>query len=60
LKNELRLKIFPLTLSAGKKLFGDDTIPKAFTLTESLVTPTGVIIACYKRTGEVKTGTIGA
>jgi dihydrofolate reductase len=60
LVDELWLLIHPLTLGTGKKLFGDGTIPAAFTLTESLVSPTGVIIANYKRAGEVKTGTIGA
>ena len=60
LVDELRLKIYPLTLGKGKKLFADAAIPAAFTLTESLVTTTGVIIANYKRAGEVKTGSIGA
>ena len=60
LVDELWLLIHPLTLGTGKKLFGDGTIPAAFTLTESLVSPTGVIIANYKRAGEVKTGNIGA
>src|SRR5688572_2620400 len=55
-----KLKNYPLTLGKGKKLFRDGTIPAAFTLTESLVTPTGVIIANYKRSGEVKTGSLGA
>ncbi len=57
--DELRLKIFPLTLGKGKKLFDNGMIPAAFTLTESTVTTTGVNIAYYKRDGEVKTGTIG-
>jgi dihydrofolate reductase len=60
LVDELWLKIHPLTLGKGKKLFEKGTIPAAFTLTESLVTPSGVIIANYKRAGKVKTGTIGA
>ena len=59
LVDELWLKIFPVTLGNGKRLFGDGTIPAAFTLTESLVTPNGVIFANYKRAGEVKTGTVG-
>ena len=58
LVDELCLKIYPLTLGIGKKLFDGGAIPAAFTLSESLVTPSGVIIATYKRTGEVKTGTI--
>jgi len=60
LVDELRLKIHPLTLGNGKKLFDNGTIPAAFTLTESLITPGGVIIAAYRRAGKVKTGTVGA
>jgi len=60
LVDELRLKIHPLTLAKGKKLFDNGPIPAAFTLVESSVTSTGVIIASYKRAGKVKTGTVGA
>jgi dihydrofolate reductase len=60
LVDELWLKTFPVTLGNGKRLFGEGTIPAAFTLTDSLVTPNGVIFANYERAGEVKTGTIGA
>jgi dihydrofolate reductase len=59
LVDELRLKIFPLTLGKGKKFFDNGTIAAAFTVTDSLVTTTGVIIANYKRAGKVKTGTVG-
>ncbi len=59
LVDELWLKIHPLTLGKGKKLFDKGTIPAAFALTESIVTPSGVIIANYKRAGKIKTGTIG-
>lgn len=59
LVDELWLKTFPVTLGTGKRLFGEGTIPAAFTLTDSLVSPNGVIFANYKRAGEVKTGTIG-
>lgn len=59
LVDEIWLKIYPLTLGKGKKLFDKGTIPAAFKISESLVTPGGVIIANYKRAGEVKTGTIG-
>jgi dihydrofolate reductase len=58
LVDELRLKIYPLTLGKGKKLFGDGAIPAAFTLIDSTVTTKGVIIANYKRAGDVKTGTV--
>jgi dihydrofolate reductase len=60
LVDELRLKIHPLTLGKGKKLFDNGTMPAAFTLTESIVTAGGVIIASYQRAGKVKTGTIGS
>lgn len=60
LVDELWLKTFPVTLGTGKRLFGEGTIPAAFTVTDSLVTPNGVIFANYKRAGEVKTGTVGA
>jgi dihydrofolate reductase len=59
LVDELWLKIFPITLNKGKRLFGEGTMPVAFTLTESTVTPSGVIIANYKRSGKVETGNIG-
>jgi dihydrofolate reductase len=60
LVDELWLIIHPLTLGKGKKLFDNGAIPAAFTLRESTVTPSGVIIANYKRAGKVKTGTVGA
>jgi dihydrofolate reductase len=56
LVDELWLKIFPVTLGTGKRLFDAGTIPAAFTLIESKVSPSGVIIASYKRAGKVKTG----
>jgi dihydrofolate reductase len=60
LVDELWLMTFPITLGTGKRLFGEGTIPAAFTLTDSLVTANGVIFANYQRAGGVKTGTIGA
>ena len=59
LVDELWFGIYPLTLGKGKKLFDNGPIPAAFTLIESTVTSTGVIIANYKRAGKVKTGTVG-
>ena len=60
LVDELWLKIFPLTLGKGKKIFNYGSIPAAFTLTESTVTPSGVIFANYRRAGKVETGTVGS
>jgi len=58
LVDEIKLKIHPLTLGKGKKLFDKGTIPAAFTLVENTITPSGVIIAYYKRAGTVKTGNV--
>jgi len=59
LVDEFWLKIYPLTLGSGKRLFVDGTIPAAFKVTESKVSPSGVIIVNYERAGEVQTGTVG-
>jgi len=56
LADELWLKIFPITLGSGKRLFAEGTIPAAFKLSGSEVSPSGVIFANYQRVGEVRTG----
>jgi len=55
--DELRLRIFPVTLGSGKRLFAEGTIPAAFTLLDSEALPSGVILANYKRSGELKART---
>jgi dihydrofolate reductase len=57
LVDELWLKIFPVVLGKGKPLFGEGTIPAAFKLTDSKASPSGVIIASYRRDGDVRLGT---
>ncbi len=56
--DELWLKIYPITLGMGKRLFAGGTIPAAFTIHESAISPSGVIVATFKRAGEVKTGSL--
>ena len=58
LVDEFWLKIYPLTLGSGKRLFVEGTIPAAFKLTESQVSPTGIIIVNYKRAGAVTTNSV--
>jgi len=58
LVDEFWLKIFPITLGQGKRLFADGTIPAAFKLLECEVSPAGVIVASYVRAGEVRTGSM--
>lgn len=60
LVDELWLKIFPITLGNGKRLFAEGTIPQAFKLSKNEVTTTGVIFASYIREGAVKTGTFAS
>lgn len=56
LADELWLKIYPVTLGQGKRLFAEGVTPAAFELIDSKTTPQGVIFASYKRAGDVKTG----
>jgi dihydrofolate reductase len=56
LVDELWLKIFPITLGRGKRLFAEGTIPVGFKLLASDISPSGVIVATYMRAGEVRTG----
>jgi dihydrofolate reductase len=57
LVDELRLLIHPVVLGRGKRLFGDNAQASAFTLAHSTITPGGVLITRYVRSGEVRTGT---
>jgi dihydrofolate reductase len=60
LVDELWLKIFPVTLGSGKRLFGEGTSPAAFKVVSSTTSPSGVIVASYRRDGEVKTGSFAS
>ncbi len=59
LVDEFWLNIHPVILGKGKKLFNDNVLPASFKLVDNFITPSGVILANYKRAGEVKTGTMG-
>ncbi len=54
--DEFWLRIFPITLGTGKRMFAEGTMPVAFSLQEAKTSSRGVIVASYKRAGEVKTG----
>jgi dihydrofolate reductase len=58
LVDELRLRIFPVTIGTGKRLFAQGTIPAAFELIDSKALTSGVILANYKRSGETKAGSL--
>ena len=56
LVDEFRLKIFPLVLGTGKRLFDGGTVPTGFEVASSQVTPSGVIAASYRSGAEIKYG----
>ncbi len=57
--DEFWLKIFPVTIGQGKRLFGEGTIPAKFKLIECKTSPSGVLIASYTRNGALQTGSFG-
>ena len=59
LVDEFWLNIHPVILGKGKKLFSDDAVAASFKLVDNFITNSGVILANYRRAGEVKTGTVG-
>ncbi|OAI39400.1 riboflavin biosynthesis protein RibD [bacterium SCGC AG-212-C10] len=58
LVDEFWLKIYPLTLGTGKRLFQDGAIPAAFKMTDGQVSRAGIILANYARAGDVATGNV--
>jgi dihydrofolate reductase len=57
LVDELWLKIYPITLGTGKRLFASGTVPAAFKAKECKLTPSGVMLVKYEKSGVVKIGT---
>ncbi len=45
------LMLYPLTLGVGKRLFAQGTPPAAFAVTDSQLTPSGILVATYARAG---------
>lgn len=58
LVDELHLRIFPITLGKGKRLFDGGQIPAAFRLESCTPSESGVIFANFKRAGEIETGSM--
>ena len=55
--DEFTLRVFPLVLGSGKRLFGNGTMPAALKLVDTKVSATGVITSTYRRAGEINAGT---
>jgi dihydrofolate reductase len=56
LVDEYRLWVFPVVVGAGKRLFGEGTVPAALKLVDSTISSTGVVIGTYVPAGELVTG----
>jgi dihydrofolate reductase len=59
LVDELWLKIYPVSLGKGKRLCSEGDFPRGYELVESKTTPSGVIVANYRRAGDIKFGLFG-
>lgn len=60
LVDRYRLKVFPVLIGSGKRLFGGGTLPAALRLVESTTSAKGVTMSTYVRDGELRTGFYGA
>jgi dihydrofolate reductase len=60
LVDEFRLKIYPLVLGEGKRLFDGGTVPAGLELASSQVSSSGVIMATYRSGAEIKYGSFAA
>jgi dihydrofolate reductase len=60
LVDEFRLKIYPLVLGKGKRLFDGGTVPAGLELASSQVSSSGVIMATYRSGAEIKYGSFAA
>lgn len=56
LVDEIKTFTVPVVLGGGKKLFADGSAPRRYKLATSRVSSTGLVIAHYKRDGEIKIG----
>jgi dihydrofolate reductase len=56
LVDEVRVWIFPVVVGAGKRLFGDGTVPAGLQLVECVTSGTGVLMATYQPAGEIRKG----
>jgi len=54
--DDLWLKIYPVTIGTGKRLFASGTVPAAFNVKECKLTSSGVILAKYEKSGEIQLG----
>ena len=54
----LRIWQFPVVIGAGKRLFGEGTIPGSFRLVDTQQTTAGAVLHVYERAGGLKYGEV--
>ena len=57
--DELRLLVFPVVIGTGKRLFGTGTRPAAMALVSLDHSRSGVLMATYRRAGDIELGSFG-
>ena len=57
LVDEHRLFVYPVVVGAGRRLFADGAVPRAFKLVEHETTSAGVAILSFTTAGPLQTGT---
>jgi dihydrofolate reductase len=58
LVDTLRIWQFPVVLGAGKRLFGEGTLPRSFRLVDTQLNTTGAVLHVYERAGGLKYGEV--
>ncbi len=56
LVDEFRVWTFPVVLGRGKRLFGRGAVPVGLELVDATTSSTGVVMAVYRRAGEIQRG----
>lgn len=59
LVDEFHLRVFPVLLGSGKRLFAQGTVPAGLTLVDTSTSSTGVLLSTYARDGRVGYGAMG-
>ena len=59
LVDELRTIVFPVVVGPGKRLFGDGTVPRTWSLVSCTPSTTGALMCTYRFAGELETGAVG-
>jgi dihydrofolate reductase len=58
LVDTVRIWQFPVVLGKGKRLFGEDTPPRSFTLVDTQFNTKGAVLHVYDRMGDLKYGEV--